>query len=121
MKEFKLIVAGGRDFNNRELLDQTIKQVVAELPDDCVVSIVSGMDEGTASLAYEWALYNKCKVYKHYPEWKKHLKRAKYIRNEEMGTNSQGLLAMNNGTNKDTKHMILTARNMGLYVKVINY
>ena len=121
MKEFKLIVAGGRDFNNRELLDQTIKQVVAELPDDCVVSIVSGMANGADALGYEWALHNKCKVYKHYAEWGKYGKRAGYLRNEEMAKHSQGLLAFWDGVSKGTKHMILTARNMGLYVKVINY
>lgn len=123
MKEFKLIVAGGRDFNNRELLDQTIKQVVAELPDDCVVSIVSGMANGADALGYEWALHNKCKVYKHYPEWKKLGKRAGYVRNEDMANNSQGLLAFQSEKSKDkgTTHMIQCARNQGLYVKVQYY
>lgn len=123
MKEFKLIVAGGRDFNDKELMDQTIKTVIAELPDDCVVSIVSGMANGADALGYEWALHNKCKVYKHYAEWNKYGKRAGYIRNQEMCDNSQGLLAFHSNkiNDKGTRHMIQCARNKGLYIKVSHY
>lgn len=121
MKEFKLIVAGGRDFLDRDLMDQWIKQVLIELPDDNVVSIVSGMAPGADTLAYQWALCNKCKLYKYYARWQAEGKRAGYIRNQEMCDASDGLLAFHDGVSKGTKHMIQIARNAGLYVKVVNY
>ena len=55
-KEFKLIVAGGRSFVNRQLMDESIKQTIAELPDQYSVSIVSGMAKGADQLGHEWAL-----------------------------------------------------------------
>lgn len=120
-KEFKLIVAGGRDFTNRELLNVAIKQTIGELPDGLKVSIVSGMAAGADSLGYEWAMHNNCQVYRHYAEWKKYGRRAGYLRNEEMANQSQGLLAFWDGESKGTQHMIQIARNKNLYVKVVPY
>ena len=130
MREFKLIVAGGRDFSDRELMDREIRNTVAELPDDRSVSIVSGMAKRTLQdgttvsadwLAYEWAIANHCKVYKYYADWNTYGKRAGYLRNEDMAKVSHGLLAFWDGVSKGTKHMIQTARNMNLYVKVVRY
>lgn len=130
MKEFKLIVAGGRDFGDRKLMDKEIRNTVAELPDDCVVSIVSGMakrrlpDGTTVSadwLAYAWALENKCVVYKYHANWKAEPRRAGYLRNQQMCDVADGLLAFHDGISKGTKHMIAIARNKGIYVKVIPY
>ena len=121
MREFKLIVAGGRDFSDRELMDREIRNTIAELPDDRSVSIVSGMAKGADWLAYEWAIANHCKVYKYYADWNTYGKRAGYLRNEDMAKVSHGLLAFHDGVSKGTKHMIQTARNMNLYVKVVRY
>lgn len=121
MKEFKLIVAGGRDFSDVELLDVSIRQVLAELPDDYVVSIVSGMAQGADKLGYEWAVQNQCTVYKYYADWQQYGKRAGYLRNEAMAKVASGLLALHDGVSKGTAHMIHTARAKDLYVKVIKY
>lgn len=131
MKEFKLIVAGGRDFSDRQLMDREIRNTIAELPDGNAVSIVSGMAKRinketgeTVSadwLAYEWALANKCMVYKYYADWNTHGKRAGYLRNQQMCDVADGLLAFWDGISKGTNHMITIARNKGIYVKIIPY
>ncbi len=120
-KEFKLIVAGGRDFSDRELMDRQIRNTIAELPDDNVVSIVSGMAKGADSLAVQWAQIHQCKLYKHYADWTTHGKRAGYLRNQEMCDVADGLLAFWDGISKGTNHMITIARNKGIYVKVVRY
>jgi hypothetical protein len=120
-KEFKLIVAGGRDFNDVELLDVSIRQVVAELPDDYVVSIVSGMAKGADKLGHQWAKENQCKVYEYYADWRAEPRRAGYLRNEAMAKVASGLLAFHDSISKGTAHMIHTARAKDLYVKVIKY
>lgn len=121
MKEFKLIIAGGRDFNDYELMDTSIQQVLSELHDDLNVSIVSGMAKGADSLAVHWATIHQCVLYRHYAEWDTYGKRAGYVRNEAMANSSSGLLAFHDGVSKSTAHMIAIARAKGLYVKVINY
>jgi hypothetical protein len=121
MKEFKLIVAGGRDFDNEDLLNQGIEQVLAELPDDVSVSIVSGMARGADRLGYEYAKKNGVTVYPFYADWKSEPRRAGYIRNQDMANNSDGLLAFWDGISKGTRHMIAIARQKGMYVKVISY
>lgn len=121
MKEFKLIVAGGRDFNDYALMDASINQVLSELADDLVVSIVSGMAKGADSLAVTWANIHQCTLYKHYAQWGEYGKRAGYVRNEEMANSSSGLLAFHDGVSKGTAHMIAIARAKNLYVKVIKY
>ncbi len=120
-KEFKLIVAGGRDFTDPALMNKSIHEVLAELPDDVCVSIVSGMAAGADSLGFVWAKNNNCKVYKFYADWKALGKRAGFVRNTDMANVAQGLLAFWDGKSKGTQHMIQIARNKGLYVKVINY
>lgn len=119
--EFKLIVAGGRDFSDEALLMQGINQVLAELPDDKVVSIVSGMAPGADTLAYQFAKDHKVRVYAMPADWKANGKRAGYMRNVDMANASHGLLAFWDTKSKGTKHMIDIARAKGLYVKIINY
>jgi hypothetical protein len=120
-KEFKLIVAGGRSFVNRQLMDESINQTIAELPDQYSVSIVSGMAKGADQLGHEWALQNKCKVYKYYADWDTYGKRAGYLRNQQMCDVADGLLAFWDGISKGTLHMITIARNKGIYVRVVRY
>ena len=121
MKEFKLIVAGSRDFDNYPLMHESIQRVLGELADDLSVSIVSGMARGADSLAVQWATIHQCVLYKYYAQWDTYGRRAGYVRNEEMANNSSGLLAFHDGVSKGTAHMIAIARAKGLYVKVINY
>lgn len=121
MNEFKLIIAGGRAFNNTEILSQGIKDALAELPDDVNVAIVSGCAPGADYLGLKFAIANKVKLYKMPAEWKAFGKRAGFKRNVEMANASHGLLAFWDGESKGTKHMIQVARNKGLYVKVVMY
>ena len=58
MKEFKLIVAGGRDFNNYELLSRTLFALADVEYADKSVSIVSDQSEGAAKLGAHFAMQN---------------------------------------------------------------
>ncbi len=121
-QEFKLIVAGGRTFDDAALLDREIRKVVAELPEHYTVSIVSGMAGGADQLAYEWARLNNVTVYPMPADWKLHNKRAGFIRNVDMAIESHGLLAFWDYTSKGTQHMIITAQNhQKEFIRVIPY
>lgn len=109
MKEFKLIVAGGRDFNNYELLSRVIFAMADVEFADREVSIVSGTACGADVLGYRFAKEN------HVVCHSLHVKRTEQI------ASSDGLLAFWDGKSKGTAHMIQTMQDMGKPVHIINY
>lgn len=122
MKEFKLIVAGGRDFNDYALMDASINQVLSELADDLVVSIVSGKHKtGVDAQVSNWATIHQCTHIPYYAPYREYGARAVYIHNDTMAKDSSGLLAFYDGADKQTAHLIAIARAKDLYVKVIKY
>lgn len=116
--EFKLIIAGSRDFNDYELLHR----VLYALSDDPAfdgkdISIVSGMARGADALGYMFAHKNNIRVYEYPANWQKYGKRAGFVRNEDMGRFADGLVAFDLGTN-GTAHMIqfMHKQNKPVYV-----
>ena len=64
MQEFKLIVAGGRSFNDYELLSKVIMDMAnIEYPDQAL-SIVSGMAKGADALGYMFAIKHSVQMAK---------------------------------------------------------
>lgn len=121
MNEFKLIVAGGRDFNDAELMARVlIAMADVELADKSV-SIVSGMARGADALGYQFAQLHSIKCYPFAADWYKYGKNAGFVRNGEMAQIAHGLLAFHDGISKGTAHMINTMRSMRKPVTVINY
>lgn len=121
MAEFKLIVAGGRDFNDydrmsADLFDLAENELGAEQ-----VSIVSGMARGADSLAVEFADREKVKLHEFPAQWDTYGRSAGYRRNADMAAASHGLLAYWDGKSRGTKHMIDIARSRGLRVWVKEY
>lgn len=121
MREFKLIVAGGRDFADRALLEAEILRLANNELKDRAVSIVSGMARGADRLAYEFAKRRHIQLYEFPADWDKYGKAAGYRRNEEMGQFADGLLAYWDGSSRGTKHMIETMRRLNKPVRIINY
>lgn len=121
MKEFKLIVAGGRDFCDYQLLSETLFNMSSGSYVDCAISIVSGMANGADALGYRFAKEHKVKVYEYPANWNKYGKRAGFLRNEEMGRFSDGLLAFWDGKSKGTKHMIDYMTKLGKDTHIYTY
>lgn len=121
MEEFKLIVAGGRDFNRyRSVADEIMELAHNELAYKNV-SIVSGMARGADRMAYQFAKQNNVLVYVFPADWDTHGKAAGHIRNREMAEFADGLLAFWDGKSRGTKNMIETMKRMGKPVRVIRY
>ena len=121
MNEFKLIVAGGRDFNDAALLERVLIALADTEFADKALSIVSGMARGADALGYQFAKANGITSYPFAADWYKYGKRAGFVRNAEMADVADGLLAFHDGTSKGTAHMINTMRSMGKPVTVISY
>ena len=114
----KVIVAGGRDFNNYNLLSQKLDNLFSKTAN---VVIISGMAKGVDSLAVKYAEENKIRVSEFPAKWKKHGNASGFRRNVEMARFADACVCFWNGKSPGTKHMIDTAKRMNLKLRVIKY
>lgn len=121
MTELKLIVAGGRDFNDYTLLSSTLNDLAHGQYKDREVSIVSGMARGADRLAYEFAKTVHVECYEFHADWDKYGKAAGFRRNADMAQFADALVAFWDGESRGTKHMIDTMGRMGKPVHIVRY
>jgi hypothetical protein len=117
----RIIVAGGREFKDYELLCEKLDHYLQNLNKD-KITIVSGAARGADSLGERYARERGYKIERHPADWNgPHKKRAGLVRNEDMAKVSQALVAFHDGVSTGTAHMIKTATAMGLNVRVVEY
>ena len=137
MQEFKLVVAGGRDFSDYSLLSAAITQLANKKLTDRDVSIISGLARGADYMAAHFARENGVALYEFPADWQDfetpgavikydHKGRAYnatagFARNSRMADNGDGLLAFWDGKSHGTRHMIETMQKQGKPVWVLNY
>ena len=114
----KIIIAGGRTFNNYDLLTQSCDKALSLQTE---VEIVSGTANGADKLGEKYAKEKGYSVKQFPAEWDKHGKSAGYIRNEEMAKYADALIAFWDGKSKGTKHMIDLAKRYNLKVKIVSF
>lgn len=112
----KIIIAGGRDFNNFGMVEATMQRFENE-----VSEIVCGDARGADSLGADWAKMHAVPV-AHFPaDWEKYGKAAGHIRNKEMAEYADFLVAFWDGESKGTLNMINTMEQLGKQGVVIRY
>ncbi len=131
MNELRIIVAGGRDFQNYNLLSSTLETYIREMQSMNIsenqIVFISGTARGADTLGEQFARQQNYIVKQFPANWNLFGKRAGYIRNEQMAKYSVAngnrgvLFAFWDGQSKGTKHMIELARKYSLEVHVINY
>ena len=114
----RVIVAGGRDFTDFNLLCEKCDYYLQNQED---IEIVSGVARGADMLAVRYAAERGYSVKEFVAEWDKLGKGAGYRRNEQMAEYADALIAFWDGRSKGTKHMIELAQSKGLKVKVVRY
>ena len=121
MQEFKLIVAGGRDFKDYDLLSRVLFDIAHKEYPDVAISIVSGMAKGADTLGYLFAVRNNVVRYQFPADWKEHGKSAGMRRNKVMGDFADGLVAFWNGRSPGTRQMIQYMGSLNKPVHIVNY
>lgn len=120
MSLFKIIIAGGRSFDDFDLLQKKLDLYFSKL-DPSRLEIVSGGAKGADSLGESYAKLNSIKLKRFPADWDKYGKGAGFRRNSEMANYANGLVAFWDGSSKGTLHMINLAKSKGLKIKIVKY
>lgn len=117
---FKLIVAGGRTFNDYELLKTKLDYLLKnkKLHE---IEIVSGGANGADKLGERYANEKGCMLKIFNANWDAYGKSAGYRRNAEMADYADACVVFWDGKSKGTKHMIDLANKKGIRCVVIEY
>ena len=115
----KLIVAGGRNYNNYAHLKKTLDAFRLKYH---VEEIVSGADHGVDTLGEQYAKEHDIWLTQFPADWNKHRKAAGPIRNAQMAEYADCLLAFWDGSSKGTKNMIenMHKQKKPVYISMIN-
>lgn len=114
----RLIIAGGRDFNNYDLLLKALNKY-CKIWD--IEEIVCGEARGADSLGRRFAEENSIPVTSFKPNWQDLGKKAGILRNIEMGDYGTHLIAFWDGKSRGTNHMINYMKEIGKPFRVVRY
>lgn len=119
----RVIVAGGRDFNDYKLMKEKLDWLffASDEFDAVPIKIVSGMADGADILAIRYADEREMTKILFPANWNYHRRMAGFLRNEDMLRIATHLVAFWNGQSHGTKHIIDIAREKGIPVWVFNY
>lgn len=118
---YKIIIAGGRDFMDYNLLKKKADKILQEKKVTHKIVIISGCARGADTLGLRYASENAFDAEEYPADWDKYGKKAGYMRNVEMAENADALIAFWDGKSKGTKHMIDIATERNLLIRVIRY
>ena len=131
VRELRIIVAGSREFNDYDLLRDTLMDYLDFMDDKDVVDnpsqvkFISGTAKGADTLGEQFAYTYEYDVIRFTADWNTYGKSAGYRRNAEMAkyaSEAYGVLfAFWDGQSRGTKHMIDLANKYGLEVHVVNF
>jgi len=115
-----IIIAGCRNFNNYEFFKRKCDKLLSVIKTKCEITIISGGALGVDTMAEKYSIENNYN-FKEYPaDWRSYPRNAGIIRNCEMGTIADRLIAFWDQKSSGTRHMISEAKRKGLKIKVVN-
>jgi YspA, cpYpsA-related SLOG family len=113
----KVIIAGSRIIDVYQLVELAIEMAIEEGISP-IEEVVSGCAAGVDKLGESWARKHAVKTTRFPANWDFHGKKAGVLRNVQMASYADALIAVWDGSSKGTAHMIKEAMRQGLKVKV---
>lgn len=122
MTKYRMIVAGGRDYSNQNIVNYYINRV-KDVCDSRGLNlvIVCGMATGADTLGRNYAISNGLEVLEFPANWNRYGKSAGYIRNKEMGDVADSAIVFWDGRSKGSKFMIDIMHELKKPVVAISY
>jgi hypothetical protein len=115
----KVMVCGGRDFDNYDRLANILSDIKGEHPN---IELISGGAKGADNLAEQYAQLNNVPIKVIKADWGTHGKSAGIIRNRELLDLKPNLvIAFWDWVSKGTKDSIEEAKRRGIEVRIHNY
>ena len=112
----RIIIAGSRTFNDYARLAEVMDKLCVN---QSKITVISGTANGADTLGELWARINGHQIERYPADWKRKGRQAGYLRNEEMASVADSLVAFWDGSSPGTSHMIEIAKLRGLKVRVI--
>ena len=117
MLQFKVLVCGGRNYDNRERLYKALDSALqSSIVAGKLFVLIHGNAKGADSLSHEWARERQVSIEVYAADWDTYGRRAGPIRNRLMLTESSPhvIIAFEGG--KGTAHMIEIGKKAGVPV-----
>lgn len=114
----KVIIAGGREFDNYELMCEEMAKIRENIT---ITEVVCGGARGADSLGRQWAQENGIPVKEFPAEWDVFGKQAGILRNHDMGNYADFLVAFWDGKSTGTQDMISFMKRIGKHGRVVKY
>ncbi len=112
----RLAIIGGREFDDWNLLDDTMWRWFRTRGQNdgetVVTEIISGGARGADSLGARWATEQQIKLTVFKPDWDKHGKAAGFIRNEDIVAAADMVLAFWDGLSRGTGNSLSIAKRL---------
>ena len=117
----KVIVAGGRDFNDEDFMIESINSLIdtGVIPEP--FTLICGMARGADLLAHSILSDNNFPIEEYPADWNKYGKRAGFIRNEQMGDIADAAIIFWDEVSRGTRHMKEYMQILGKPVYVFYY
>ena len=119
--EFKVIIAGGRDFHDFPTLCVTMDNLLKEKVRTCKITIISGGARGADTLGERYAKLRNLTVIRMKADWKKYGRTAGFVRNGDMLNRADGVVCFWDKRSKGTLHMIDITNEADKPLRIINY
>lgn len=103
----RVLVCGGRTYDNREYANKVLDELHAKHP---ITLVIHGGAKGADLMASLWATRHNIKQRVYYPNWKQHGYAAGPIRNVQMLDRSRPKLVVAFAGGKGTAHMVRYAK-----------
>lgn len=115
----RIIVAGGRDFQNYPLLCRKLDKILSSLSGEII--ILSGAARGADKLGERYAAERGHAVERFPADWGTYGRRAGPLRNAQMAIAATHCVVFWDGVSRGTKSMVDIAERAGLPLRVVRY
>ncbi len=109
----KVLVCGGRDYNDREIVQRTLDRIKP-------AEIIHGAARGADTLAGEYAQDHGIPCRRFPADWRRHGRSAGFLRNRQMLDEGKPDLVVAFPGGPGTRNMVKTALERGFQVKTVD-
>ena len=121
MEEFRVIIAGSRNFQDFELLEAKMDFFLSQVKSEKKIVIVCGKARGADTFGERYGKKNGYEVREFPALWDIEGKSAGYRRNVRMAENADALVAFWDGKSRGTEHMIDIAAKKKIKTRIVRY